>query len=231
MTDLTPPHTPSEPPDRLTRLETAFFGAILRFLHRIRLLTTTTPPLFPHDPPATPRDRRVFYKLALLIILLDQVSKWLIEAKMPLNSQWAVIPSLFPYFQFTHVANFGTAFGLFPDASVLFALIAAAVALGIAVFNYEMATRSRSLRLALGLIMGGALGNLIDRLRLGYVTDFIDLDLSPILKTRLADWAIFNVADMCVVGGAIFLAFLLITSPAPEIEKGENSAESPSPAA
>lgn len=211
------PSTPVEsakPINVPARLERAIFGPLAHWLQPwLRGADSAEmPAFFPDDPPAVWRDRRLFYLLALGIILIDQISKRLIEANMPLNSQWEPIAGLAPYFQFTHVTNRGTAFGLFTGASWLFALFAVVVSLGIAVFNYDLPTRSRPVRLALGLIVGGALGNLIDRLRQGFVTDFIDFDLSPILKIRLADWAIFNLADLCVVTGAILLAYLLFTS-------------------
>lgn len=198
----------------LARLERAVFGRLAHWVRPWLAGTDSAESLsfFPNDPPAVWRDRRLFYAIALTVILIDQISKWLIEANMPLNSQWEPIAGLAPYFQFTHVANRGTAFGLFSGASWLFAIFAAVVSLAIAYFNYDLPTRSLPLRVALGLTVGGALGNFIDRLRLGHVTDFIDFDLSPILKIRLADWAIFNVADLCVVSGAILLAYLLFTS-------------------
>jgi signal peptidase II len=93
------------------------------------------------------------------------------------------------------VGNTGLAFGLFPHNSATFAWAAAFVALGILLYNYVIVGRQFWLRLALGLQLGGAVGNLTDRLRLGHVTDFIDF----------GPW-IFNLADVAIILGALILA-------------------------
>lgn len=212
--------SPTETPDALARAEDALFGAVGRLGTAVYKWLTTpraqaeTEAL--DERPATFRDRRTFYYLVALVLVVDQASKWAVEATMPLYTRWAPIPSLATYFQFTHVDNTGAAFGLFKDASTFFAILAALVVFGIAHFNYSLPTRSRKLRLSLGLIGGGALGNLVDRLRLGHVTDFIDFDLSPIFKIGLADWAVFNLADLAIVSGAVLLGYLILKYPPPE---------------
>ncbi len=222
-----PPGEHPPTPDALARAEDAVFGAVARLGAAMYRWWNTPRPqpesTQPHDDdrPAVFRDRRTFYYVLLLVLVIDQASKWAVEAAMPLYTRWTPIPALAPYFQFTHVDNTGAAFGLFKDASTFFAILAAVVTFGIAYFNYSLPTRSRKLRLALGLIAGGALGNLVDRLRLGYVTDFIDLDLSPIFKIRLADWAVFNLADLAIVSGAILMGYLILKYPPPEEQDGD----------
>lgn len=134
-----------------------------------------------------------------VVILLDQVTKRMVEGVMPLFTTWAPWPSLAAFFRFTHVPNTGTAFGLFPDGSTFFAVMAVLVALAIVYYNYTLPDGQRLLRLALGMQLGGALGNLIDRFRLGHVTDFFDF----------GPWPIFNVADISIVAGAFLLAWLV----------------------
>lgn len=134
-----------------------------------------------------------------LVLLLDQATKAIVEATIPFNTSWAPIPWLAPVFQFTHTGNTGIAFGLFAGGSALFAIVAAIVTVIIIFYNFTLPAGSVGLRLALGLLLGGAVGNLLDRLRLGHVTDF--LDFGP--------WPIFNVADTAVVVGALALAWLM----------------------
>ncbi|MBP6470969.1 MAG: signal peptidase II [Chloroflexi bacterium] len=137
--------------------------------------------------------------IAALVILLDQGSKQLIEATIPYNTSWVPIERLAPFFQITHTGNTGIAFGLFAGGSVLFAIVALVVTGIILFYNFTLTEGNVGLRIVLGLLLGGALGNLIDRVRLGHVTDF--LDFGP--------WPIFNVADTAVVAGALALAYLM----------------------
>jgi signal peptidase II len=149
---------------------------------------------------ASTGQRMIFILVAALVIILDHLTKLYIENWLPLNHTWAPFPELAEYFRITHVSNTGAAFGLFPEGSLLFALIAMVVGAVIIVYNYRLPSGHLLLRVALGLQLGGALGNLVDRLRLGHVTDF--LDFGP--------WPVFNVADMAIVAGVILLGFLMI---------------------
>jgi signal peptidase II len=137
--------------------------------------------------------------VAFFIILLDQASKYYISATIPYNTSWMPLEWLAPFFQITHIGNTGIAFGLFSGGGMIFALIAIAVTGAIIYIAYTLPPGHMAMRITLGVILGGAIGNLIDRLRQGYVTDF--LDFGP--------WPVFNVADMAVVFGAIVLALLM----------------------
>jgi signal peptidase II len=110
------------------------------------------------------------------------------------------IPGLENVIRFTHTANSGAVFGLFQGTGMFFAVLAVIVAGAIIYFNVTLPGGQWLLRLALGLQLGGALGNLVDRLRQGHVTDFIDI----------GPWYIFNVADMAIVGGVILFGIVLI---------------------
>lgn len=145
-------------------------------------------------------ERWIMYIIAITVILLDQLTKEIVRSTMPLYSSWAPFPAIESFFRFTHATNTGVAFGLFQNGNGLFAVFASAIAIGIIFFNQRLSFGNPLLRVALGLQLGGAIGNLIDRLLQGWVTDF--LDFGP--------WPIFNVADMAVVGGVILLAYILL---------------------
>ncbi|HID54261.1 MAG TPA: signal peptidase II [Anaerolineae bacterium] len=149
---------------------------------------------------ATMKDRGIVLLVAAAVILLDQLSKYIVIQTLPLYQSWAPIPALAAFFQITHATNTGTAFGLFPNVGWLFGLMAVVVSGAIIYFNERIASGNIWLRVALGLELGGALGNLIDRVRLGYVTDL--LDFGP--------WPVFNLADLAIVSGAVLLAWIVL---------------------
>lgn len=152
------------------------------------------------SPPKTPvatHWRTLVLWIAGFVILLDQLSKYLVEAVLPLYHGWTPIAA-FPYLRIAHTTNTGAAFGLFPANSAFFAIAAAAISLAIITYNYTLPGSQKALRLALGMQLGGALGNLIDRLRLGHVTDFVDF----------GPW-VFNIADASIVLGAVILAWVM----------------------
>ncbi len=150
--------------------------------------------------PARLGEKTVLLLVTAVVLLLDQFSKYMVEAFLPLYTSWSPWPSLAHLFQFTHATNTGAAFGIFPGGSLVFTLVALAVVLFILVYNYTLPGGQWLLRLGLGLQLGGALGNLLDRLRLGHVTDF--LDFGP--------WPVFNLADTAIVVGVVVLAWLML---------------------
>jgi signal peptidase II len=144
----------------------------------------------------------LFVGIAALIIAVDQITKSLVLSNLSVGESWNPIPFLKPYASITHVTNTGAAFGLFKDQGTVFAIVAIVVVVGILVFYGYSAPRHAWLRVSLGLQLGGALGNLWDRVRLGSVVDFIDIKI----------WPVWNVADMAVVLGVAILAFHLLFS-------------------
>lgn len=141
---------------------------------------------------------RAFYLLlAVAVFLLDQASKWLVAQALALGEMRRVIPGLL---NLTHWRNRGAAFGLFADVESPLAmgfLVAFSVAALLLVFH--LLWRGPASALAgwgLALILGGALGNLIDRLRAGSVVDFLDFHVGP------RHWPAFNLADSAIVVGA-----------------------------
>jgi signal peptidase II len=149
---------------------------------------------------ATHGQRLLLLLVAATVIVGDQLSKLLVEQQLPLKASWAPLPDYAHLFRITHVSNTGAAFGLFPSGSLLFTVVAATVALFILYYNFRLPAGHHLLRVALGLQLGGALGNLIDRLRIGHVTDF--LDFGP--------WPVFNFADAAIVAGVVLLGLMLL---------------------
>ncbi len=166
---------------------------------------TSAPPPTPNAEPLAPTkpgltELLVPFVIMAVVLVLDQYTKRVVEANIPLYSYWAPVPSLENIFRITHVANTGGVFGLFQGTGTFFAALAIVVVAVIVYFNFTLPGKSRLLRTALGLQLGGGLGNMIDRFRLGHVTDFIDI----------GPWYIFNVADMALVSGIILFAVYII---------------------
>jgi len=135
---------------------------------------------------------------ASLIVALDQWTKWLVRTNIPFGGSW--LPEgwgwLHPYARIVNWANTGAAFGMFQNGNTVFAILAVIVILVI-LYYYPLVERTDwTLRLALGMQLAGAAGNLVDRLTLGKVTDFISV----------STFAVFNVADASIsVGVAVLL--------------------------
>lgn len=118
------------------------------------------------------------------------------------------IPALRDFLTFTHLTNTGAAFGLFRNQGFLFVIIALVVVVAIIVYSRYLPMNNWLVWLALGLQLGGAIGNnLFDRLRLGHVTDFIYFYNLPIVNRP---WPAFNIADMSIVIGVALLALVLL---------------------
>lgn len=142
---------------------------------------------------------------AALVVLVDQLTKHLVATRLWEGQSWGILPRLTPIFHITHVTNTGAAFGLFPGGGDLFIIVAALVIVAIIVYYHYLPDGQWLVRVALGLQLGGAIGNLVDRLRQGFVVDFIDLNFWP-----LHEWPVFNMADSSIVTGAVLLALLMI---------------------
>ncbi len=138
----------------------------------------------------------LFFGLAAGVFLLDQFTKtWIRDNLLPGQS----IPEE-GWFRITHVTNTGAAFGLFTNQS-MFLLVTTLVGLTAIVAYYVYPpVNTPFLTVSLGLQLGGAIGNLVDRLRLGHVTDFLDFRI----------WPVFNVADSAIVVGVCVLGFFLL---------------------
>lgn len=135
--------------------------------------------------------------IAIVIVLLDQWTKTLVRINIPQGASWLPDSLLWlsPYARIVHWYNTGAAFGMFKDASTILTVLAFIV-IGAILFYYPQVSRDDwSLRLALSMQLGGAIGNLIDRLTIGHVTDFISVGNFPV----------FNIADASISVGAVVL--------------------------
>jgi signal peptidase II len=149
--------------------------------------------------------------------VLDAWTKSLVSARIELHETIAVIPNLF---QLVHVRNTGAAFGIGANAdSALVPLILNVGAIGVfvvvVIYAMRTAVTDRLLQFALHLILGGAIGNLIDRFRLGYVVDF--LDVFVIVGGQPRHWPAFNVADSAICIGIVLLFFDMKKKPESEV--------------
>jgi len=142
--------------------------------------------------------RPIFFVVILLVIALDQFTKWWATLSLaPLRSV-VLIPGLF---NLTYVRNTGVAFGLFAGQGLFVGLLVMALAVAAIFFTRDIDWRRSEPNLVGGCLAGGALGNLLDRARLGHVVDFFDVHLG------LHQWPVFNVADslICLAVGWIVL--------------------------
>ena len=153
---------------------------------------------------------RKYYLLIIAgVLALDRLTKWLVIQKIPLYSSVDVIPGIF---RLTHLENTGAAFSLFADSRgpwtsrllVLFSLTAVVV---ISILLWESKGAINLNTVSLSLVLGGALGNLWDRLVRGQVTDFLDAYAGS------HHWPPFNIADSAIVVGALFLAGRALFAP------------------
>ena len=137
--------------------------------------------------------RYLFVSLAVLV--LDQWTKWLVEVHLPDHAAQPVVPG---FLTLTHVRNTGVAFGAFSGGGIIVVVLVAAALT--ALVWYFVTHKDRPLVwLPTGLLLGGSLGNIIDRVRAGAVTDFI----------KLPSWPAFNVADMAITFGVLALLWVI----------------------
>ena len=150
------------------------------------------------------------------VILIDQITKWVVKTTMDLHQSIKVIGD---FFTISYILNSGIAFGLFDDSASPIKrpllIIISIIALAIIVYIFFSLPKSVKMSgLAMGLILGGALGNMIDRIARGLVVDFLDFDFPNItfrpLNLYMTRWPTFNVADSSVLIGIVFLLVLII---------------------
>lgn len=143
--------------------------------------------------------------LAFLIAALDQTTKWQVRATLAYGAAHPVIPG---FFNLTYIRNTGAAWGLLGNQNTALMLLSAILLILMVVFRRSFLTRAWEHRLALALLIGGVAGNLLDRIRLGWVTDFLDFHVGGY------HWPAFNIADasICVGVGLYILSSLWLTS-------------------
>ena len=155
---------------------------------------------------APPRPRRIEIWLPIVIVVVDQVTKAIVRATLPLYASRPIVPG---FLDITHVRNTGAAFGIlnavdFPFKTVVIAVVATAALIGVGLYAASLAHHQLVARVGLALIIGGAAGNLLDRVVAGSVVDFVD-----VYWRTYHFWA-FNVADSAItIGVAIMILDML----------------------
>jgi signal peptidase II len=134
--------------------------------------------------------------VAGLIVLFDQLTKEMVRSNIPMGTSWSPWEWLAPYARIVHWSNTGAAFGILQDFGKVFMALAFLVSIAILYYYPQIPRSDWVMRLALGMQLGGALGNLVDRLmQQGRVTDFISV----------GNFAVFNVADASISVGVVIL--------------------------
>jgi signal peptidase II len=155
--------------------------------------------------------RKYHFLIALIVVVADRASKWLVARSIPLHESVSVLPGVF---RLTHVQNSGAAFGLFAESPsewkvallILFSMLALVV---VSALLWKNSHRITSTGVGLALILGGAVGNLWDRLLSGHVVDFFDFYLGSY------HWPAFNIADSAIVIGALLLVSEILFANSP----------------
>jgi len=145
------------------------------------------------------RTRWRFFAIAGLIVLFDQITKAAVRGWLVRGESWPAEEPLLGVYRFTHVHNTGMAFGLGQGRSAVFLAIAILVVVLLSVWQWRLPAQERWLRIALAMQVGGAVGNAIDRVHQGHVTDFFDFLVFPV----------FNIADSAISIGVVLLAWQL----------------------
>ena len=162
--------------------------------------------------------RKFHFLIALFVLLLDRATKWVIEKNIALHGSIQVIPG---FFRITHVENRGAAFGLFADSPaqwkiymlVMFSLVALII---VSTLLWRNSHTMSTTGVGLSLILGGALGNLWDRLLSGRVVDFL------LFYIGQYQWPAFNVADSAIVIGAGLLVFEILFTKDSEAQRKQS---------
>lgn len=151
-----------------------------------------------------------YYVIALIVIVIDQLSKWLIIKKMDLYESFPIIDN---FFYLTSHRNKGAAWGILQDQMMFFYIITIIAVIGIVYAMEKYAKGQRLFSFSLSLVLGGAIGNFIDRLFRKEVVDFLDVYIFTY------DYPIFNIADSALVIGVIILFIVTIRE---ESKKGKS---------
>lgn len=139
----------------------------------------------------------MFITMLIVIVLIDQITKFLAYTYLQPHS---TVPIINKFFYLTYVENRGAAFGIMQNYVWTLAIITSIIIIAAVYYLYINPDLNKTMRYSIALIIAGAIGNLIDRVRLGYVVDFFDFVV----------WPVFNIADSAVVIGTAILVFLLL---------------------
>ena len=164
------------------------------------------------------RNVRIGYAVAAVIFLLDQLTKWIVTGPLRLREVLEIY--LIPIFQLTYTENYGISLGLFQAQSdaMRWVLVGITAAIAVGVGVWISRERLKGEQVALGLVLGGAIGNILDRVRFGYVVDFADLHFGDVRP-----FFIFNVADAAISIGVVILLLRAFLSKEGHKENAENA--------
>ena len=135
--------------------------------------------------------------IVIALIAADQGSKWLVRSTMTLGESWPIVPSVL---HLTYIENPGAAFGILSGNATLLLLVTAVILVALICFFYRSRQKHVTLEIGTALVVSGAIGNALDRMQKGTVTDMFDLRI----------WPIFNVADIAVCIGFVLLAYFVV---------------------
>lgn len=141
----------------------------------------------------------MFFVVSILLVIADQIFKLLITSRISYGSGIEVIPG---FFELVYWRNTGAAWGMFSNGTLYLTIISVIASLAIIVLMPK--ARTLFMKISLALILAGAVGNLIDRIRLGYVVDYLSFDIFGY------DFPVFNLADMCIVIGCILMIIYVL---------------------
>jgi len=148
------------------------------------------------------KNKKLFWSIVIIIVLIDQLSKYLVRGSLVETIKFST------FFSLAFVKNTGAGFGILKGQQIMLATVSVLILAGIIYYLKEI-FKEKKLSVLLGLIFAGGLGNLIDRLFLGYVTDFLSLSF----------WPAFNIADSAITLGAIGIIIYLIKEDKKEKKK------------
>ena len=168
----------------------------------------------------------LYYRLFMIagvILVLDQITKILVQYSIPFESSYFApdrVTIIEDFFYLVHIGNKGSAWGMFSEYSGVLTLLSFAVLLFIFCFRKQLELHRGTVQIAFGLLIGGILGNLIDRIRVGHVIDFIDIHFPFTLPYILpfGRWPAFNIADSAIVVGMLFYLLLSLSDTKKKIQ-------------
>lgn len=147
----------------------------------------------------------MLYIIFIIIVAVDQITKYYAVEKLMGQDSFTIIGE---FLQFNYTENFGAAFGILQNKQYFFIIITVVIVIGIIIFmKFNKNILSKMMKISLVMILAGAIGNFIDRIRLGYVVDFIDVKFG-----NFYDYPIFNIADSSIVVATFIIMYLILTN-------------------
>jgi len=154
-----------------------------------------------------PKPRPIFWILCSLLLISDQWSKRLVEEHFWVGQSREIIPN---FLNLTYVLNDGMAFGLFQGKNVLLGIIVTCIMAGMFWYSRNLNWKKAEVNIIAAMIASGAVGNLTDRIRVGHVIDFVDVNL------QIYHWPVFNIADSCISLSMVWILFRMWKMPPQE---------------